>query len=195
MRGSFRRDLELAPGEEFRLRRKPGPRLLSALLALAGLLATAVDLLAGRLWLAAAQLALSVAFVALLVQAELDTWRFEGAEAVRRTFVLRQLRFRVMRVGATQIRTVSVGHDGTRTRAWIETRDGDAYALVEGDKADVARIVVRLTAGVEELFRWGRDEPRGWRCSSIACGSRCTRGTRCPLTGRGCEHPASLHMH
>ena len=149
MRGSFRRDLELAPGVGFRLRRKLGPRLLSAALALAGLLATLVDLLAGRSWLAAAQLALSVAFIGLLVQAELDSWRFDGAGAVRRTFVLRQLRFRVLRVEAAQIRRVSIEQDGARARAWIETRAGDDYALVEGAEADVARIVERLSASVK----------------------------------------------
>ena len=148
MRGNFRSDLELAPGGAFRLRRKRGPRALSVLLALAGLLATAVDIFAVRPWLAAAQLLLSLGFVVLLLQAELDSWRFDGEEAVRRTFVLRALGFRELRVDARQIRRVGVAAADGRARAWIETRGGDEYALVEGDPGEVQRIAERLTASV-----------------------------------------------
>jgi hypothetical protein len=148
MRGRFRRDLELAPGGEFRLRRRRGPRLLSAALAFAGVLATAVDVFAFRPWLAAAQLVLSLAFVLLLLLAELDSWSFEGEQAVRRMFDLRALGFREYRVAAKQIRRVSVAAEDGRARAWIETRGGDEYALVEGDEREVLRIVERLQASV-----------------------------------------------
>ena len=148
MRGSFRRDLELAPDSAFRLRRKRGPRLLSGLLAIAGLLATAVDIFAFRPWLAAAQLMLSLAFILLLLQAELDSWRFDGEEAVRRTFVWRALGFREYRLGARQIRRVGLAAADGHARAWIEMRAGEEYALVEGDEAEVRRIVERLAASV-----------------------------------------------
>ena len=74
MRGSFRRDLTLTAGEgtTFRLRRSRAARLLSWGLATAALVATGLDLLAHRPLIAAGQLTLGIAFIALQIRAELD---------------------------------------------------------------------------------------------------------------------------
>jgi hypothetical protein len=151
VRGSFRRDLELVPSAfgEFRLRRKRGARLLNVGLALAGLFTTLMDYRTGRTWFAAAQLAMTVAFVALLLRAELDSWRFDGGQAVRRTFRFAALRFEEVRLDAKQIASVAVRRGGARAQAWIETRSGERYALVEGKVAEVDPIVQRLSAAVE----------------------------------------------
>ena len=88
MRGTFRRDLTLAPGPEFRLTRRLSARILSVVLALAAIGWGVFDLWAGYRVVGAATAVLAVAFVVQLVQAELATWRFEGAE-------LRSARLRV----------------------------------------------------------------------------------------------------
>lgn len=151
MRGRFRRDLELVPSElgEFRLRRKRGARLLNLALALAGLLTTLLDYRTGRYGFAAAQLAMTVAFVALLLRAELDSWRFDGGQAVRRTFHFGALRFEEIRLEAKQIAGIAVYRGGVLAQAWIETKSGEKYALVEGKQAEVDRIVQRLSTAVE----------------------------------------------
>ena len=133
----FKRDLELAPGAGFRLRRTLGARAFSALLAIAAIGWGAFDLWIGYRIVGAATIALAVAFVAQLVWAELDAWRFENAE----------LRSRRLRVPARQIRGVEVEFVKGRARAWVELRDGAQLPLVEGDEREVRRIAERL-AGV-----------------------------------------------
>ena len=134
MRGTFRRDLTLAPGPEFRLRRRPAARIYSGLLALAALGWGAFDVWAGYRWVGAATIALAAAFVAQLVQAELDAWRLESAE----------LRSRSLRVPIREITGVHVEFSGRTARAWVETR-GEPVALVEGAEAEVRNIADRLS--------------------------------------------------
>lgn len=138
MLGTFRRDVELAPGDGFRLRRRAGARALSALLALAGAGWGVFDLWSGRPVIGAATLALAAAFVLQLIHAELDTWRFDGRAAVRRG----------VRVKAAQIRGVEVAFASGHAQAWIETRTGEQYALVEGDETQVRRIADQLILAV-----------------------------------------------
>jgi hypothetical protein len=152
VRGHFRHDLELAPGTAFRLRRRTGARLFSALLAMAAVGWGAFDLWMGYRIVGAATVLLAAAFVAQLVQAELDSWLFDGREAVRRTFRLRGLHFRELRLSARDIRGVEVAFGGGRARAWIEDRSGEQYALVEGDEREVRAIADRL-AGSLRLAR------------------------------------------
>jgi hypothetical protein len=135
VRGTFRRDLILAPGPEFRLTRRLSSRIFSALLALAAVAWGAFDLWAGYRIVGAATAALAVAFVVQLVLAELTGWRFEGAE----------LRSRRLRVPAQQIEGVHLAFSGRTARAWIETRDGEQVALVEGEEREVRRIADRLS--------------------------------------------------
>src|SRR3954468_15816919 len=151
MQGSFRRDLTLTAGEgtTFRLRRSWGARLLSWGLATAALVATALDLLAHRPLVAAGQLTLGVAFIVLQIRAELDGWRFDGSNLVRRRFSLSALGFEVLTLRARNIREVGVTSSGRRARAWIETQSGDEYALVEGSKAEVERIAGGIRRSVQ----------------------------------------------
>jgi hypothetical protein len=140
VQGSFRRDLELLEGRPptFRLRRRRGARLLSWGLAAAALLATALDLVAKRPFVAALQLTLAVAFIGVLVRAELDSWLFDGRQLVRRSFT--GFGFREIRLRARSIVDVGIARAKGRARAWIETADGEQYALVEGGEAEVKRI-------------------------------------------------------
>jgi hypothetical protein len=142
VRGSFRRDLTLAEGEgpTFRLRRSWGARLLSWGLGAAALVATVLDLVAHRPLVAAGQLTLGIAFIALQIRAELDGWRFDGANLVRRRFSFSTLGFEVLTLRARNIREVGVTSSGRRARAWIETQNGEEYALLEGSAAEVERI-------------------------------------------------------
>ena len=135
MRGTFRKDLTLAPGPEFRLRRRLSARVLSALLALAAVGWGAFDLWVGHRLIGAATAALAVAFIVQLVQAELAGWRFEDAE----------LRSRNLRVRARDIEGVRVEFSGRSARAWIETHAGEQVALVEGGEDEVRRIADRLS--------------------------------------------------
>ncbi|MCA1828170.1 MAG: hypothetical protein ABR567_02685 [Myxococcales bacterium] len=135
MSEGFRRDLELAPGGGFRLRRRLSARIFSALLAFAAIAWGAFDLSIGYRFVGAATIALAVAFVVQLVWAELDSWRFEDAE----------LRSRRLRLPARKIRGVQVEFVKGRARAWVELRDGGQVALVEGDEAEVRRIADRLS--------------------------------------------------
>ena len=98
---------------------------------------------------------LAAAFMAQLVEAELDSWQFDGEEAVRRTSVLRGLHFRELRLRARDIRGVEVAFGGGRARAWIEDRSGEQYALVEGDEREVRAIADRLVSSL----RLARLEP------------------------------------
>ncbi|MGZ6142307.1 MAG: hypothetical protein ACXWLM_03160 [Myxococcales bacterium] len=138
MSDGFRRDLELAPGTGFRLRRRLSARVFSALLALAAIGWGAFDLSVGYRVVGVATIALAVAFVAQLVYAELDAWRFEDAE----------LRSRRVRVPAREIRGVQVEFVSGRARAWIELRGGGQLALVEGDEREVRRIADRLAGAI-----------------------------------------------
>jgi hypothetical protein len=139
MRGAFRRDLTLAPGPGFRLQRRLAARVFSALLALAALGWGAFDVLAGLRLVGGATLALAIAFVVQLVQAELASWRFDGLE-------LRSFR---LRVPARQIEGVHLAFDRGRARAWIETHGGEPVALVEGEANEVRRIADRLSGALK----------------------------------------------
>jgi hypothetical protein len=151
VRGNFRRDLTLEGGEgtTFRLRRSWGARLLSWGLASAALVATGLDLLAHRPLVAAGQLTLGVAFIALQIRAELDGWRFDGSNLVRRRFSLAALGFEVVTLRARNIREIGVTSSGRRARAWIETHNGDEYALVEGATDEVERIAEGIRRSVQ----------------------------------------------
>jgi hypothetical protein len=139
----------------FRLRRRAGARIFSALLALAAVGWGAFDLWMGYRIVGAATVLLAAAFVAQLVRAELDSWLFDGREAVRRTFILRGLRFRELRLSARDIRGVEVAFETGRARAWIEDSSGEQYALVEGDERAVRAIADRLASSL----RLARLEP------------------------------------
>ena len=138
MRGTFRRDLALAPGPGFRLGRKRSATLLSAVLAAAAVAWGAYDLWAGHRVVGLATAALAVAFVVELVQGRLAGWRFEGAE----------LRSRRIRVKAREIESVHVSARGGRARAWVATRAGEQVALLEGEEGEVRRIVDRLSGAI-----------------------------------------------
>ncbi|MGZ6123611.1 MAG: hypothetical protein ACXWLR_01550 [Myxococcales bacterium] len=135
MRGTFRRDLTLAPGPGFRLVRRRSARSLSLLLVLAAAGWGAYDLWAGHRAIGLATAVLAVAFVVQLAQGELAGWRFQGAE----------LRSGRLRVPAGRIEGVQVAFEGRRARAWIETRGGEQVALVEGEEGEVRRIAERLS--------------------------------------------------
>jgi hypothetical protein len=134
VRGTFRKDLTLAAGPEFRLRRRPSARVFSVLLALAAIGWGAFDLWAGYRLVGAATAVLAVAFVVQLIQAERAGWHFEGAE----------LRSRRLRLPVRDIEGVHVAFSGRKSRAWIEIRDGEEVALVEGDEHEVRLIADRL---------------------------------------------------
>ena len=140
MSEGFRRDLELAPGAGFRLRRRLSARIFSALLALAAIGWGAFDLSIGYRFVGAATILLAVAFIVQLVYAELDSWRFEDAE----------LRSRRVRLPARKIRGVQVEFVKGRARAWIELLDGGHVALVEGDEVEVRRIADRLAVVIAQ---------------------------------------------
>ena len=138
MRGTFRRDLALAPGPGFRLVRRRSARLLSALLAVAAAGWGAYDLWAGSRIIGLATACLAAAFLAQFVQGELAGWRFEGTE----------LRSRRLRVSAKDVESVHVSFLGGRGRVWVETRGGKELALVEGEERDVRRIADRLSDAI-----------------------------------------------
>jgi hypothetical protein len=145
MSDGFRRDLTLAPGTGFRLRRRLSARIFSTLLALAAVGWGIFDLRVGNRFVGAATLALALAFVVQLVQAELDSWRFEAGTVVRRTFLLRELRFHEKRLAAREISGVPVAFVKGAARAWIETRAGEEVPLVEGDEREVRHVAERLS--------------------------------------------------
>src|SRR3954471_12776803 len=112
----YRRDLELAPGPEFRLRRRRSARVFSALLAVAAVGWGAYDLASGHRWIGVATLALSAAFMIQLLQSELDSWRFEERAVVRRLLTLRGVSEE--RLPASEIRGVHVAFAKGRARAF-----------------------------------------------------------------------------
>ncbi len=146
MRGRFRRDLALAPGPDFRLRRRPSARLSSVLLALAAIAWGAFDLWAGHRLVGAATAVLAVAFIVQFVQAEQAGWRFEGTE----------LRSRKLRLPAQDIQGVHLALSDGWARAWVETRNGEQVALLEGEEQEVRRIADRLSG----LVRMASMPPR-----------------------------------
>jgi hypothetical protein len=135
VRGTFRNDLTLASGPEFRLTRRVSARVFSAMLAVAAVGWGVFDLWAGYRVVGAATALLAIAFVVQLVQLERAGWRFDGAV----------LRSRSLRVPARDIEGVHIAFSGRTARAWIETRDGEQVALVEGDEREVRRIADRLS--------------------------------------------------
>jgi hypothetical protein len=135
VRGTFRRDLALAPGPGFQLRRRASARLFSLLLALAAISWGAFDLWAGQRLIGAATAVLAVAFVVQHVRAEQAGWRFE----------LTELRSRTLRLAARDIEGVHLACSGGSARAWVETRDGEQVALLEGDEEEVRRVADRLS--------------------------------------------------
>src|SRR4051794_28591616 len=137
----YRRDLELAPGPEFRLRRRRSARIFSALLAVAAVGWGAYDLASGRRWIGAATLALAVAFMVQLLQSELVSWRFENRMVIRRLLTLRGVAEE--RLPASEIRGVHVAFAKGRARAFIETLSGEEVPLVEGKEPEVRRIADR----------------------------------------------------
>lgn len=145
----YRRDLELAPGAQFRLRRRLWARALSIFGVGGGLVLGVYDLSVGYLATGAMMLALAFAFLVQHVRAELEEWRFEGDAAVRTRFVLRQFSLEETRVPAAAVRGVQVEFVGRRARAWIETKRGEEIPLVEGDSAEVELIADRLTASLK----------------------------------------------
>lgn len=150
MRRAFRSDLVLAPGETFHLRRRPSARICSAALALAALGFGVYDLVAGLWLVGAATLVIALAFVAQLVRAELEVWRFEG-EA---------LRSHGFRIDARKIRGIRVGEsEEGHARAWVETRDGEQLPLVEGDEREVEVIADRLSRA---LLLASKQPPDRW---------------------------------
>src|SRR2546426_2872535 len=90
MRGSFRRDLEVARERTglLRFRRKRGARMSSVALAVVSIAAGLFDVFVHRPWVAAVQLAMAAAFLLLLLRAELESWRFDGTPLGRRTLSL-----------------------------------------------------------------------------------------------------------
>jgi hypothetical protein len=140
----YRRDLELAPGPGFRLRRRLSARIFSALLAVAAVCWGAFDLTSGHPWIGAATLALAAAFVVQHLRSEVDTFRFEQTAVVRRMLTLHGLREE--RLAATDIRGVHVAFAKGRARAFIETTEGDEVPLVEGNEREVRLMADRLSA-------------------------------------------------
>jgi hypothetical protein len=143
MRGTFLREVELAGLAGTRgllLRRRRVAALVPLGIALAGLAAMAVELRVGRVILAALFCLLSLAVLALGARTELDSWSFDGAHAVRRTFTLSALGFREVRLRAGDIRRVGYLDRGSRSLAWLETKAGEEYALVAGDLPRVKEI-------------------------------------------------------
>ena len=139
MRGTFRKDLTLASGPEFRLTRRASARVFSALLALVAVGWGVFDIWAGYRVVGAATALLAIAFVVQFVQLERAGWRFDGAV----------LRSRSVRVPVRDIEGVHMAFSGRTARAWIETRHGEQVALVEGDEREVRRIADRLSGTLQ----------------------------------------------
>jgi len=148
LHGTFRRDLRLVEGPQgtLALVRRTGPRALSIALVLAATALAAIDARAGRPWLAAVHATLVVGFLFLLIRAEMDRFRFDGRAAVRRWLTLGG--FCETRLEAKAIARIGVLRTGKRGRVWIETKDGDRYAVIEGKAEEVERIAARLANAV-----------------------------------------------
>ncbi len=59
------------------------------------------------------------------------------------------MRSRRLRLSAKQIQGVHLAFERGRARAWVETRDGEQVALVEGDEQEVRRIADRLSGSLK----------------------------------------------
>ena len=143
-RGTFRTDLGLSqdprrPGT-FALRRRWGPRLGSLLMISLGAGFAAADLWLHRPLVAAFTGLTALALLALHVRAEVDSWRFDGVQVVRRDLELLRLRVREERLAAEEIEEIRFEERGQRGRAWLVTQGGGVYPLVEGRPAAVRRI-------------------------------------------------------
>jgi hypothetical protein len=143
MRGTFRTDLGLRadplhPGA-FELRRRWGPRAASLAMIGFGVAFAVADLWLQRPVVAAFTGLAALALLALHVRAEVESWRFDGAQVVRRDLELLRLRVREERLPASQIEEVAYEERGPRARAWLVTQSG-LHPLVEGKPAAVRRI-------------------------------------------------------
>ncbi len=148
VKGTFRRDADLVGGPAgLRLRRRLGPRLLSAALVAAAALLTLYDARVGRPLLAAVHAVFGLGFLALLIRAELDRFSFDGHSAVRRWVTLSGVS--EARLYAKVITRIAVQRAGKKkARAWIETKSGEQYALVEGDAARVEAMAEKLAQAI-----------------------------------------------
>jgi hypothetical protein len=148
MQGSFRSDVDLVddpriPGA-VTLRRRLGGRLVSALLVTVGLGFGFGELLSGRPVVGLLTSVAALWLLALHARAELDQWTFDKTQVVRRSFDLFRLQVREAKVPASEIQRIGIASEGARSRAWLETRTGEQYALVQGDEAGVRRIAEGL---------------------------------------------------
>ncbi len=157
MKGTFRSDADLveAPRGGLRLKRRAFHRVLSvALVLLAGALA-AVDFSAGRRLLGALTAILGVGFLVLLLRAEVDAFVFDGKKLLRRWLTIKGVS--EARLEARSVARVGVQHEGKRARAWIETKSGEQYALIEGEAEAVDRAVEQLVQAIS----FAAADPRG----------------------------------
>lgn len=143
-RGTFRTDLGLRVDPRrtgaFELRRRWGPRLVSLLMISLGAAFAAADLWLHRPVVAAFTGCAALALLVLHVRAEVESWRFDGTQVVRRDLELRRLRVSEERLLAEEIEEVAFEERGQRGRAWLVTHAGGVYPLVEGKPAAVRRI-------------------------------------------------------
>ncbi len=161
MRGSFRRDAELLhdpahPGA-FEPVRSHGARNFSRLLIALSLAAVGLDLWTRHLYVAIAQLLLSLGFLLVHVLAEARSWRFASDEVVLRHLALPALRLREEKLRAQEIARVGLARRGSRARAWLELKSGLRYALVEGR----AEQVERIAGAVQSAVLLAQVEPKG----------------------------------
>jgi len=163
MRGSFRRDAEVRPDPEvpgaFALARRPRARTISRAMIALSFAAALLDLWLHRPGLALAQLGLFTAFLLVHLFGEAWMWRFAGDQILVRALELKRLRLRlrVERLHAREILRVGLERRGVRARAWLEMKNGDNYALVEGRAAEVEQIADR----VQHALLLARAEPQG----------------------------------
>jgi len=142
--GTFRTDLGLRtdprrPGA-FELRRRSGPRLASLAMIALGAAFAAADLWLQRPVVAAFTGLAALAVLALHVRAEVERWRFDGAQVVRRDLELLRLRVREERLPVSQIEEIGYEERGPRARTWLVMQSGGVHPLVEGKAPAVRRI-------------------------------------------------------
>jgi hypothetical protein len=152
MRGTFRTDLGLRtdprrPGA-FELRRRWGPRLVSLAMIGLGAIFAVADLWMHRPVVAGLTAVASLAILALHVRAEVQRWRFDGAQVVRRDLELLRLRVREERLPVAQIQEVGYQERGPQARVWLVTQGGGVHPLAEGKPAAVRRIAADLRNAV-----------------------------------------------